>query len=259
MVLPPLFAHRLGRAYGPASSIPALERALVGADGVETDACLTADEQLVLLHDPLLSVGTNLQGWAHQRSLDHIRHEGVLLDCHGRPTAERPLSLDDLLDATPQEMPVQVDIKAHADPGLAARTAQVLCERYRCTRQRRRIEVISFHSSACAVAAAHGFASRLVVFADYAPEALATWAMRHGVSGVSVEHFLLTTRLAHVFRLAGLSVNTGTVNDAELLLRVVGAVGPDAVCSDRPVELRREAGPLHEGAAAQEFPSAAVA
>src|SRR5215204_1465507 len=126
MVLPPLFAHRLGRAYGPASSIPALERALVGADGVETDACLTADEQLVLLHDPLLSLGTNLQGWAHQRSLDHIRHEGVLLDCHGRPTAERPLSLDDLLDATPQEMPVQVDIKAHADPGLAARTARVL-------------------------------------------------------------------------------------------------------------------------------------
>src|SRR5215207_5648541 len=66
MVLPPLFAHRLGRAYGPDSSIPALERALVGADGVETDACLTADEQLVLLHDPLLSVGTNLQGSSHR-------------------------------------------------------------------------------------------------------------------------------------------------------------------------------------------------
>ena len=47
-------------------------------------------------------------------------------------------------------------------PALAARTARVLCERYRRTRQRERIEVISFHSSACAVAAAHGFASRLV-------------------------------------------------------------------------------------------------
>ena len=39
----------------------------------------------------------------------------------------------------------------------------------------RAIEVVSFHSSACAVAAAHGFASRLVIFADYAPEALAPW------------------------------------------------------------------------------------
>jgi glycerophosphoryl diester phosphodiesterase len=259
MLLPPLYAHRLGRAYGPDSSIPALERALVGADGVETDACLTADEQLVLLHDPLLPVGTNLDGWVHQRSLDQIRCEGVLLDRHGRPTAERPLSLDELLDAAPRELPVQVDIKAHADPGLAARTARALCERYRRTRQRERIEVISFHSSACAVAAAHGFASRLVVFADYAPEALAAWATRHGLSGVSVEHFLLTTRLASVFRLAGLSVNTGTVNDAELLLRVVGAVGPDAVCSDRPAELRREAQLLDEGVPAQELPGAAVA
>ena len=228
MLLPPLYAHRLGRAYGPDSSILALERALVGADGVETDACLTADEQLVLLHDPLLPVGTNLEGWVHQRSLDQIRCEGVLLDRHGRPTAERPLSLDELLDATPQEMPVQVDIKAHADPGLAARTSPGCCASATDARTRRgRIEVISFHSSACAVAAAHGFAWRLVVFADYAPEALrrlggAAWGDAASRSSTSSS----TTRLASVFRLAGLSVDAGTVNDAEVLLRVVGAVGP---------------------------------
>jgi hypothetical protein len=44
-----------------------------------------------------------------------------------------------------------------------------------------------------------------------------------------------------VLRLAGLSVNTGTVNDPELLLRMIGTVAPDAVCSDRPDRLRREA------------------
>jgi glycerophosphoryl diester phosphodiesterase len=76
MALPPLFAHRLGRAYGPDSSIAALERALAGADGVEADACLTADEQLVLLHDPLLSLATSLDGCAHQRSLHQIRRRG---------------------------------------------------------------------------------------------------------------------------------------------------------------------------------------
>ncbi len=37
-----------------------------------------------------------------------------------------------------------------------------------------------------------------------------------------------------------LSVNTGTVNDAEVLERVL-AFGPDAVVSDRPHELRAEA------------------
>ena len=52
--LPPLYAHRLGRAYGPDSSAAALIGALTaGVDGLETDVCLTADGELVLLHDPV--------------------------------------------------------------------------------------------------------------------------------------------------------------------------------------------------------------
>ncbi len=259
MALPPLLAHRLGRAYGPDSSELALEGALAGADGLETDVCLTADDGLVLLHDPLLSIGTSLDGWAHERSLNDICREGFLLDRHGRATPQRPLALDELLERVPGEMPIQVEVKAHADPRLAARTARFLCERYRRTPQRRRIEVISFHTEACGVAAAHGFASRLVVFADYAPEALGTWARRRNVAGVSVEHFLLTPKLAAVLRLAGLSVNTGTVNDAELLLRMVDTVAPDAICSDRPAELRREAEALAGMACSGEQPRSAAA
>jgi glycerophosphoryl diester phosphodiesterase len=32
-------------------------------DGLETDVCLTADGDLVLLNDPLLDVGATLTGW----------------------------------------------------------------------------------------------------------------------------------------------------------------------------------------------------
>ncbi|MGZ3397473.1 MAG: glycerophosphodiester phosphodiesterase family protein, partial [Isosphaeraceae bacterium] len=57
--LPPLYAHRLGRHYGPDSSAAALRHTLTGpVEGLETDVCLTADDQLVLLHDPLLTLGT---------------------------------------------------------------------------------------------------------------------------------------------------------------------------------------------------------
>jgi glycerophosphoryl diester phosphodiesterase len=245
--LPPLHAHRLGRSYGPDSSAEALAGALGAgsADGLETDVCLTADGELVLLHDPLLSVGTTAEGWAHERTASEIAG-ARLRDRHGEPTAERPLTLQDLIDAAPGDLPLQVEVKAHADRELARRTAAAICERYRGTADRNRLEVISFHSVACATAAAHGFRSRLVVFADYAPEALAAWAVSHGVSGVSVEHFLLTPELASVFRLAGLSLNTGTVNDAELLLRVRDLASPDAVCTDRPGELRAEALGLEE-------------
>jgi glycerophosphoryl diester phosphodiesterase len=240
MRIPPLYAHRLGRAYGPDSSATALEGALAaGVDGLETDVCLTADDELVLLHDPLLSLGTTLDGWAHELRAAEIQ-AALLRGRDGQPSGDRPLTLDELLASIPAGLPVQVEVKAHANPELAQRTARALCERYR-RRERRRLEVISFHSTAVATAAAHGYRSRLVIHADYTPEALAAWAVQHEVAGVSVEHFLLSPRLAAVMRLAGLSVNTGTVNDPEILQRVIELAGPDAVCTDRPAELRAEA------------------
>jgi glycerophosphoryl diester phosphodiesterase len=240
MYVPPLYAHRLGRSYGPDSSAKALAGALeAGVDGLETDVCLTADGELVLLHDPLLSLGTTLTGWAHERTAGEIT-QAHLRSRDSVPSAERPMTLDQLVAYAPAEMPIQIEVKAHADPDLARRTAEAVCERYRRSRERRRIELISFHSVACATAAAYGFRSRLVIWAEYAPEALAAWAVSHGVTGVSVEHFLLSPKLVSVFRLAGLSVTTGTINDAELLARTAELASPDAVCSDRPAELRTE-------------------
>ena len=52
-----LYAHRLGRAYGPDSSRRALAATLRGAvDGLETDVCLTADDELVRIDGATLEV-----------------------------------------------------------------------------------------------------------------------------------------------------------------------------------------------------------
>jgi glycerophosphoryl diester phosphodiesterase len=238
--LPPLYAHRLGRHYGPDSSATALERTLSGpVEGLETDVCLTADGGLVLLHDPLLPLGTTLDGWARDRSVAEIR-SAWLLGSAGEPTADHPLELDDLLRRTPDGIGLQLEVKAHADRLLAVRTAEALCQRLSKQPDLGRVEVISFHGEACAVAAAHGIETRLVIWADYAPEALAAWALQTGVGGVSIEHFMLTERLVGVLRDAGLSVNVGTVNHHQLLPRVLEH-SPDAIGTDRPHELRAEA------------------
>jgi len=192
----------------------------------------------VLLHDPLLTLGTTLDGWAHQRTAEEIR-SALIRDSVGEPTAEHPLLLEELVDLVPEGVCLQLEIKAHADPTLARRTAETLCEWLRDEPIRDRVEVISFHGEACAVAAANGISSRLVIWADYAPEALASWALRAGVDGISVEHFLLTDRLVRVLRQAGLSVNTGTVNHPEVLRRVL-EFAPDAIGTDRPHELHAE-------------------
>ncbi|MGH2989737.1 MAG: glycerophosphodiester phosphodiesterase [Solirubrobacterales bacterium] len=239
--LPPLYAHRLGRHYGPDSSEAALRHTLSGSvEGLETDVCLTADDQLILLHDPLLALGTTLDGWARERTAEEIR-SAHLRDSAGVPTAEHPLLLEELIDLVPEAVGLQLDVKAHADPSLARRTAEVLCKRLRGEPTSNRVEVVGFHGEACAVAAASGIRSRLVIWADYAPEALAAWARGSGVDGIAVEHFLLTERLVEVLRNSGLSVNTGTVNHPSLLSRVLD-FAPDAIGTDRPHELREAAG-----------------
>jgi glycerophosphoryl diester phosphodiesterase len=247
MHVPPLYAHRLGRAYGPDSSWPALARSLAGGVlGLETDVCLTADGRLALLHEPYLPLGTTLDGWAHERTADEIA-AGRILDGAGRATGHCPLLLDDLLDAVPAKTTLQLEVKSHADAGLARRTAEAVCARLRRAPRSGPVEVLSFHTAACEAAAAGGLPARLVVWAEHAPIALVRWARRRGVGGICVEHFLLSHALVGVLRRAGLSVTTGTVNDPALLRRVAG-FGPDAVTTDRPLELAEEAAALAEAA-----------
>jgi len=236
-MLPAVYAHRLGRAYGPDSSGAALARALrQPLDGLETDCCLTADGELVLLHDPLLEVGTTVSGWAHERPAAQIR-AGRLRHRDGTPSDERPLLLDELLELAPPEATLQLEVKAHADPALARRTARALCERLRHHPARERTEVISFWSGACELAAELGFRARLVAIADYRIHALAAWGRRVGLHGVSVEQFLLSRAMVATLRAFGLSVTTGTVNHAAMLAPLL-PLGLDAVTSDSPHELR---------------------
>ena len=239
-MLPPLYVHRLGRAYGPDSSPAALSGALAaGVDGLESEVCLTAHGALVLRHDPYLPLGTDLDGVAHERS--RASSGARLRDRDGRLTAETPLFVEDLLAAAPRDVVLQLEVKAHADPALAGRTVDALEECLRGRTRGQRIEVLPFTAAAAAAgarAAELGCTARLVVWADYAPAALVRWARRHG--GMCVEHFLLSPPLIDALRRGGLSVTTETLDEPALLDRIV-PLRPDAVTSDRPHALRRAA------------------
>jgi glycerophosphoryl diester phosphodiesterase len=153
-----LYAHRLGRGYGPDNSRTALAGALAAdADGLETDVCLTADNELVLLHDPSLPFGTDLEGWAHERTAAELRRARLA-------GGEAPLFLDELLAVAPRDLVLQVEVKSHADPELATRTVEALVETLARAAERR-VEVLSFASAACARAASLGLPARLVIWA----------------------------------------------------------------------------------------------
>lgn len=235
--LPPLYAHRLGRDKGPDSSRRALKRTLAGpVDGLETDVCLTADGRLALIHDPWLSLGTTAKGWAHETPWSTLE-TAALRDRHGVRTAQTPMPLEELWDIVPNGMPLQLEVKAHGDPDLAARTAEAVCDALADEPGRLGVEVISFHSVACEVAAARGHASRLVMWSDVPGRGLLDWAVARGVTGVCVEPQILHPRLVDDLRLAGLSVTSGTINDLDLARRAA-SLGIDAITTDRPGFLR---------------------
>jgi glycerophosphoryl diester phosphodiesterase len=235
----PLYAHRLGRDPGPDSSRAALAATLADpVDGLETDACLTADGRLVLLHDPWLSNATNLHGWAHQTGWSKLR-DSRLRDRHGAITDETPMLLEELLQHTSNDLLVQIEVKAHGDPRLARTTAAEVCRLVGEQTDGRRVELLSFHTSACEEAARQGLPARLIIWAEYAPRALVRWATRAGVGGVCIEHFLLHRALVEQLHAGGLSVCTGTINDATLAARAA-SLGIEAITTDRPAALRRE-------------------
>lgn len=237
-----LYAHRFGRAYGPDSSLRALERTLSGqVAGVETDCCLTADGEIALLHDPLLSRCTTLAGWSEERTMAEISR-GRLLRANGQPSPDSPLRLGEILELlAARDVTVQLEIKAYADASAALRTTEVVLDHALAGPvPAERLEVIAFWPEAVALAAARGVASRLIVACAYVPEALATWAVERRIHGVILEGSYFAHEVVDTWRAAGLSVMSGVVNDIELLRRVL-AFEPDGVATDRPHELRVEA------------------
>jgi glycerophosphoryl diester phosphodiesterase len=149
------------------------------------------------------------------------------------------MRLEELLDGTPPELPVQVEVKAHGNPELARATAAAVCRVVRATTNRTRVEVLSFHTCACEEAAAEGVPARLIIWADYAIWALIDWAAGAGVGGVCIEHFLLHAELVQRLHASGLSVSTGTINDPMLALQAA-LLEVDAITTDRPDALHRE-------------------
>jgi glycerophosphoryl diester phosphodiesterase len=235
----PIYAHRFGGDYGPESSRSALDRTLAGGvDGIEADVVLTGDDRVLALHDPILDYSTDLTGWAHERDAAELV-DAHLQDDNGEPSDEHPMRLEEVLDAIPRDLPFQLDVKAYADHALARRTAERACHVLHEHGTAERAEIISFFSGACGAANELGVDARLVAWSDYAPEALAEWAVEHGMTGVSFEGFILSERIVRPLHDAGLTISAGAVNILDQAQKLID-LRVDILVSDRPHELREE-------------------
>ena len=115
---PITFAHRGARADEPENTLPAFRRALeLGAAGLETDAWLSADGQVVLVHDGVV-----------RRGLRRMRVAGSTVDRLARHGIPRLADLYTEL-GTDYELSIDVKDRAAAEPILELAATRGVAER----------------------------------------------------------------------------------------------------------------------------------
>jgi glycerophosphoryl diester phosphodiesterase len=239
---PRVAAHRGGALLWPENSLGAYRQALpLGVDYVETDVHLSADDEVVVLHDATLDRTTSGRGAvrnAHREELRGVR----LRDRDGRPTDEPIPVLDEILDLvrpSRAELLLEIKVDAHEgrypgieenvlalvrDRGLTARTIVMAFEAPTIERVRQLDPAIrtAFLVDGDRVEHARAGADEIV-----------RWTQETGATALAIDRLVLDAAVVRAARRAGLVLATWTVNEDADLRRVI-QLGVDIVISDRP-------------------------
>jgi glycerophosphoryl diester phosphodiesterase len=194
---PRVIAHRGARAIEPENTIRAFRRAEeAGADAIELDLRVTADGELVVVHDP---------------------------DVNGVPVAaQRRADLDlctfsEVLAAT--TVPLQVELKVPETVRLVADHTAEIADR----------AIVSSFDPAIVAAIPRGL-RRALIMSDAPVDALVQ-AAAVGATTLCLGIAGLTVELVEECRAAGVSIDAWPVNDPETLRRAM-ELGVDEITTD---------------------------
>lgn len=126
---PIVFAHRGARAHAPENTLAAFELALAqGADAIELDARLTADKQIVVMHDFMLERTTNGKGRVAQKILAELRTLDAGSSFSPKYRGERIPLLEEVFEAVGKKLFINVELKNYTTPrdDLVARVCQLV-------------------------------------------------------------------------------------------------------------------------------------
>jgi glycerophosphoryl diester phosphodiesterase len=239
---PLVAAHRGGALLWPENSLTAYRQALaLGADFLETDVHLTADDEVVVLHDPTLDRTTTGGGRVRavrRADLSTLRLRGG----DGAVTQDAVPTLAQLLDLlAASRARLLLEIKVDADrqryPGIEEKVLGVVNVRGLADR----VVVMAFEAETVRRVRALDPSIRVALLVGRArveregvpPREAVRWTRELGASHLGIDHRVLDSGVVEAARAAGISVGAWTVNDEADLRRVI-AIGVNLVVSDRP-------------------------
>lgn len=249
------FAHRGASCMAPENTMLAFRLAIeAGVDGIETDARLTADGEIVLLHDADLARTTDGAGdvgtWrlAELRALD-AGYRFAAPGAAGRPFRGLGVGIATLtelvvlLDRIAPRVALNVELKTTAGvDGATERLADAVVDELRRLGALERALISSFEPAAIERARSRPGRPPTAYLAgpdEDLARALA-YARVAGHAALHPHHALLDApggmEALAAARAAGIEVNVWTVNDAARMREFV-ARGVDGVMSDDPQRL----------------------
>jgi glycerophosphoryl diester phosphodiesterase len=117
---PIIIAHRGDKAYAPENTLAAFKQAAEkGADAIEFDVKLTADGQVVVLHDQTVDRTTNGTGNVARLPLAALRDLDAGVQFPGQFPGEKIPTLDEVFETVGLLLHMNVELTNYATPGDA--------------------------------------------------------------------------------------------------------------------------------------------
>jgi glycerophosphoryl diester phosphodiesterase len=239
---PSVAAHRGGAALWPENSLLAFRNALaLGADFLETDVHLTADGEVVVVHDATLDRTTTGSGPVRAARLADLAK--VRLKARDGTVTDEPVpTLAALLDLlAPSRAQLLLEIKVDPEHRRYPQIEEKALALVRARGLVARVIVMAFEDDTIrrvraleptirtALLVGRGRLDRARVPSSEAVR----WTTDVGASHLGIEHGALDAGLVEAARTAGVHVAAWTVNDEAAMRRAID-LGAEVVISDRP-------------------------
>lgn len=239
MKIPQLIGHRGAAAYAPENTLASIHKArALGAQWVEVDAKLTADGQLILMHDDTVNRTTNGTGPAAGMTLADMQALDAGSWFSAAYAGERVPTLRTTLDVVRQlGMGINIEIKPCPGRELETGKAVALEVAAHNLALERRVLLSSFAPEALAAAkdlAPHLPRGLLVEKPSLGDEALFE---KLGCSTYATDHKHITPDLMSYWQRQNVPVLVYTVNSPERA-RTLFDQGVAAVFTDKPDMMR---------------------
>jgi glycerophosphoryl diester phosphodiesterase len=229
---PRIIAHRGASAYAPENTLAAFDLAIAqGADLIEFDVHLTADDQPVIIHDRTLERTTDGHGRVRDLSLRALKR----LDAgrwHGPAfRGQRIQSVGEVLERYRGRVGFAIELKADESPypGIEDRVVS-LVEIYDVVADSL---ILSFERPILAAVGRRNPDLLRVLLVDRAGDA----ERAPGGTGVGLAARLASTARVEAARTANRPVYVWTVNDESTIVRLV-RLGVDGIITDVPDRAR---------------------